>query len=316
MFLFKLSKEWPDLAAAEVKYLLGLKRMRVLDGYGYVIVRCSAQKLKLAKRLALTKYVYKVLFECDEQDLFQRFEQFDWKAIMKGSFCVKAFRHRLEKELAKLVWMKLKNPKVDLGNPDTKIVVLKAGKRCFCCIELMQIKHAFAERRPDLRPGFHPSTLKPKLALALVNLCSAKKCVLDPFCGVGGILIEAGLIGLRVVGYDIDPKMIEKAKMNLDFYSIKNYKLVIGDARKIKRKYKYVVSDLPYGLSTFNIEREKLYFDFLINLKRILLERAVIVFPHFVNYKKLIKRAGLKLKDEFEIYVHRNLKRRICVIEP
>ena len=314
MFLFKLSKEWPDLAAAEVKYLLGLKRMRVLDGC--VIAEFSAKKLRLAERLALTKYVYRILFECDECDLFQRFERFDWKAVVEGSFCIKAFKHRLEKELAKFVWIKLKNPRVDLENPDTKIVVLKAGKRCFCCIELLKIKHAFAERRPDKRPGFHPSTLKPKLALALVNLCSAKKRVLDPFCGIGGILIEAGLIGLKVVGYDIDPRMMKKAKLNLDFYGIKNYRLVVGDARKIKRRYRYIVSDLPYGLSTFNIERERLYLDFLINLKRILLKRAVIVFPHFVDYKKLIKRVGLKLKDEFEIYVHKNLRRKICVIEP
>ena len=313
MFLFKLSKEWPDLAAAEVKYLLGLKRMCVLDGY--VIADFSAKKLRLAKRLALTKCIYRILFECDERDLFRRFERFDWKSVVKGSFCIKAFKHRLEKDLAKFVWIKLKNPRVDLENPDTKIVVLKIGKRCFCCIELLKIKHAFAERRPDKRPGFHPSTLKPKLALALVNLCGAKKCVLDPFCGVGGILIEAGLVGLRVVGYDIDPRMIKKAKMNLDFYGIKNYRLVVGDARKIKRKYRYVVSDLPYGLSTFNIEREKLYLDFLINLRRILLKRAVIVFPHFVNYRKLIKKARLKLRGEFEVYVHKNLRRRICIIE-
>ncbi len=44
--------------------------------------------------------------------------------------------------------------------------------------------------------------MSPKLARCMVNLTGVKEndLVLDPFCGTGGILIEAGIMGARVIG--------------------------------------------------------------------------------------------------------------------
>ena len=66
----------------------------------------------------------------------------------------------------------------------------------------------FVARVPKNKPKRHPAMLKPKLARLLVNLTGAKKQLLDPFCGTGSILIEAGVLGLKPLGSDIDPKMI------------------------------------------------------------------------------------------------------------
>jgi len=77
--------------------------------------------------------------------------------------------------------------------------------------------------------------------------------LLDPFCGTGGILIEAGLIGIRVIGSDIEDKMVKGCRENLDFYNIKNYELFSSDIGNITdhiSKVDAVVTDLPYGKST------------------------------------------------------------------
>mgnify|MGYP002171746373 CR=1 FL=1 len=40
---------------------------------------------------------------------------------------------------------------------------------------------------------------------------------MDPFCGTGGILIEAGLIGCKVAGSDVNWKMKNGSAINLDY---------------------------------------------------------------------------------------------------
>jgi len=182
-------------------------------------------------------------------------------------------------------------------------------------IDGVELKQKFGLRRPHLKPGFHPTSLNPKLARAMVNLTGIRRgALLDCFCGVGGILVEAGLIGLRPVGYDIDEKMVDLAKINLEYYKIKNYKLKVKDARTLKKKFDYIVADLPYGRATKDIDKS-LYADFLKVLKKILGKRAVIGFPSNVDYKKMIKKEKLRLVDEFDYYLHKSLSKRICIIE-
>ena len=41
--------------------------------------------------------------------------------------------------------------------------------------------------------------------------------IVDPFCGTGGIAIEASLLGLEVLASDLDSRMVEGTKSNLDW---------------------------------------------------------------------------------------------------
>ena len=166
----------------------------------------------------------------------------------------------------------------------------------------------------------------------MVNITGASEddLVLDPFCGSGGILIEAGLMGLKTSGYDINRRMVWKSMVNMKHYKIKNHKLVVKDFFSINKKYKYIVADLPYGLNT-NImknirvtksnrkEMQKYLLNFykkIINkLDKILIKKAVIIFPSYVDYKKLLKKSKLKLINEFESYIHQSLTRKIAVLE-
>jgi tRNA G10 N-methylase Trm11 len=91
------------------------------------------------------------------------------------------------------------------------------------------------QQRPkrDARVGMLP----PKLAQIIINLAkpSEAETVLDPFCGTGVILQEALLMQYGVYGTDLEPRMIEFSKENLDWLAsgdtqLNPYKLSEGDA--------------------------------------------------------------------------------------
>jgi len=295
---------------------------------------------ELAKRLAYTHNIYQLLFECKTNNLIKKLEEFNWQSIYKENFCLRinGKTNYKEKELAGYIWGKIKRPKVKLEDPKTLIELFFVKNKVYCGLLSKKIKKDFEKRKAHLRPELHPTSLHPKLARCLVNLSGAEmgSTAADPFCGSGGILIEAGLMGLKPVGYDLYDVMIRRAKINLDYYKIRNYKLINKDALKINKKYDYIVTDPPYGLNTSvwirknnrnkkislkQVDKkektknlESFYLQFLKNLKKILGKRAVVIFPHYVNYKKLIKRAGFKIEKEFSQFIHRSLTRKIFVL--
>ena len=73
------------------------------------------------------------------------------------------------------------------------------------------------------RPFFQPVSLEPRLARLMISLGhrsdTEPTTVIDPFCGTGGIAIEAMLAGLNVLASDLDPKMVKGTKENLQWAS-------------------------------------------------------------------------------------------------
>ena len=75
------------------------------------------------------------------------------------------------------------------------------------------------QKRPkrDARVGMLP----PKLAQIIINLAvgnaAPKTIILDPFCGTGVVLQEAGLMGYEPYGTDLEPRMIEYSKENIQW---------------------------------------------------------------------------------------------------
>jgi tRNA G10 N-methylase Trm11 len=94
------------------------------------------------------------------------------------------------------------------------------------------------QHRPkrDARVGMLP----PKLAQTIVNLATATlepaidQVVLDPFCGTGVVLQEAALMGYGVYGTDLEPRMIDYTRINLEWLSeshiVASPTLEVGDA--------------------------------------------------------------------------------------
>lgn len=91
--------------------------------------------------------------------------------------------------------------------------------------------------RRDAKVGMLP----PKLAQIIINLTCPPtgSTVLDPFCGTGVVLQEALLMNYAVYGTDLEPRMIEYSKDNLDWLHQKrdgnfDIRLEVGDAVKHK----------------------------------------------------------------------------------
>lgn len=334
------------MAREEIFSLFEIKDHLLLDKSKILKAGIKSGKTteRLFQRLALTKKIYRLLFKCKVRYLAEKINAFRWGSVYKENFCVRV-RHfgkkfaMNEKEIARLIWAKLENPSVDLRNPKTLIEFFSVRNSVYCGILIMQNHGNFESRKAHLRPFLHPSSLHPKLARALVNLtgigkengkANAKKPVLcDPFCGTGGFLIEAELMGIRAVGYDISGKMIEGAMSNLEFFGFKDCQISNNDATKLDKKMDYVVTDLPYGLnsnviSDYEISRknsnnavydiEKFYLKFLRGIRRLLRHDAVVVFPNFVKHKKLLRKSGFNVEKEFSIYVHGSLSRIVVKI--
>ena len=144
--------------------------------------------------------------------------------------------------------------------------------------------------------------------------------LLDPFCGTGGILIEAGLIGCKVVGSDVYWKMKNGTAINLDYYGITDYRTFHLDVRELKmyEKVASVVTDPPYGISTStgDVDGEEIFKEFFHAIYDNMKDDAYLCMasPHYVDLKPMVDEVGFKIVEQYGIKMHRSLTRIISVI--
>lgn len=296
--IFELLKDNLDIAVAEVLALAGTTEYKL---YNNILV-CDANFDY--SRLAFTKRVLEEIF------VSNKIEDIDWKKYYKENFAVRSNITTKEKEMAGIIWHAVDNPVVKLKNPTTEFRFYYIDETIICGKTVHTQQGKFHLRRPDIRPGFFPVSVKPKLARALVNLTGVKKGKLwDPFCGTGGILLEAALVGLEVEGGDIDPEMVEAAKKNFIHYKM-NGNFSVADARTVLKKCDAIVTDPPYGrrASLKKVVIKELYETFLEH-----------VYPH-VNTVVLMAPSTLTFETKYNItfsadeYIHSSLTRRIMVL--
>lgn len=339
-YIFLFSGENQKLAAGELKAILQAYNLNsaILERAANIAI-CELKgefDLRILQRLALTKAVYKFLGECEaeEEKILKFFKNIDLKGEFSGkanSFCVRVKKLskadflsvELQAKIGKIIKERTQ-AKVELTFPELLFQCFYTGNKFIASLLLKEIKHKFAEREPNKRPRFHPSTMKPKLARAIVNLTGVKEGerFLDPFCGVGGLLIEAGLIGAEVYGVDKDFKMVEACRENLSFYKIRA-EIEHGDAREIGMKYSNffhaVACDPPYGRSssTLGERAEKLYRESLKSIYEALIEKrhACVLAPKSMSIEEYAEEAGFKIAETFDWRVHKSLVRRIYLLQ-
>ncbi|MFZ2412257.1 MAG: RsmD family RNA methyltransferase, partial [Candidatus Methanoperedens sp.] len=146
-----------------------------------------------------------------------------------------------------------------------------------------------------------------------------EECLLDPFAGTGGILIEAGMIGIKVIGSDVQRKLLLGAKTNLDYYNV-DYSLMYQDAARLALRDKSVdsvVTDPPYGRSAaVKAESiEHLLKDSLNEIFRVLKKGKRAVFVSERDIEDVAKEAGFNVAESHLQRVHKSLTRRISVLE-
>jgi tRNA (guanine10-N2)-dimethyltransferase len=311
MKLFFLSKENVLLSKAEAEALLG--RGKLIDNCLLIDTK------KTTDRLSYTRFIGTVLFSATPTMLEKKIRAYDWNKLVKKTFAAVVLLQgkksdSLGREYGSIIYDALKKPKVDLDKPDTKIIFIKTPQQWFVISVTWENTESFNPRDPKNRPENEPITMNARLARACVNLTGATKDIYDPFCGLGGLLLEAGLAGLKAIGSDIDGSMLDRCKQNMQHYKIKKYTLFKQDATAIIKKYDYIVTDLPYGRNTKTIS-EDLYPKFIKTLEKVLVRRAVVIFPDFFDAEKLLQKSTLKIKGRFTYYVHKSLSRNIYVLE-
>lgn len=311
---FHLYKRYSDIAAAEALTLTHGTEKHLL---GNEILIANVKKTAFA-RLGLTHAAYEHLFTCARNELSARIKRTNFQKHYKTSFKVTTHHvaPAVERDIAQQIAARIKNGKANMKKPVTWFHFFFINGKIIAGKLLWQNTEDFESRKVHRWPAPHPTGTHPQLARAMINLTGIERGeLLDPFCGAGGTLIEAGLMGLKPVGYDIAPELLVKAMKNLKGYGIRNYKIATKDACELDGKAAYVVADLPYGRNTNPHGLEQLYRVFLHRLKNTLTQRAVLGFPSDIAHKPLLKEAKLKIIAEYAWDINRNLTKKIVVVE-
>jgi tRNA (guanine10-N2)-dimethyltransferase len=314
--IIELSGEHPDLPVAELASIGD-----VLESYPQVAVM-ECERPEDAARLALSHTVMEYLGECDASgdsfsNLLTRLSiSTDRTFAGRAKKIAGAVTGMSQGELERTIGTFIKG-KISLGNPEEEYRVIVSRDRCFFGRVLIRIDRSSYElRRPGDRPFFHPGVMMPRMARALVNISCILpgEWLLDPFCGTGGIILEAEMIGVNAVGNDVDRFMVAGTRKNVPGSNI-----IRADSTVLPYRddsFDAAVTDLPYGQSVIIIadNLEHLYTDALKEIRRVLKpgKKAVIVTHRDI---RTIAEGIMKVEAFYEQRVHKSLTRRILVLK-
>lgn len=369
--LFELSGEHSELPNAELlsvlETLLNKFDSNVLrvddrfviietDGYSSETIR------KLCNRLAMTHCIYEPLIQGSIQSVFSTASQLKKLTLPQNStFKIitkqigtekkpmrkKNGKNDIENETQLMAIKKLTDDivkvlsttaKVDVKSPDIEIFLF-VHSEIILAKKIKDVnRSAFESRRPQLRPYFAPISLHPRLARCLVNLAGLHdgELVLDPFCGTGGILLEASLMGFPILGSDIDLRMVEGTNRNLMHWGIKNHSLIHSDIEELPKHIHSpdtdpellkagnlreiphaIVTEPPYGRSSamYGKSMKDLLEKAFKAFHEILPDHGKIVIS--LPKRELLHYFGENFKpvNIFEIRIHKSLTKYIFVLE-
>ena len=223
---------------------------------------------------------------------------------------------------------------VDLDDPDHELRALFAGDDTeggdheACCLLgwlAVESRRDYGERRPTDRPFVQPGSMAPLDARALVNIAGAgpDTTVVDPMCGTGGLLLEAGLVGSDVIGIDAQWKMTRGSRENLAALREESGETFDGDVTVIhgdatalplgSGAADAVVFDAPYGRQSKIARHElaDLVAGALREARRIA-PRAVVVADR--SWDEAAREAGWTVEQRFERRVHGSLVRHVHIL--
>jgi len=279
------------------------------------------------KRLALSKFLCEeIIFKREEiNNIFSDIQKINLNE--GGSFFVRVNRVEgslnseavvsLERKIGEIISSKFKK-KVSFKDPE-EIFILHVEKGTYAFGKFLEFSERknLKYRQNNVKPRFHSSMLPPDLSRALVNLARVKNndVFLDPFCGMGGLLIEALLLGAKAIGVDFKKRMLDGAKENLDFFGLFNYELIMGDARFLPiLKADCVATDLPYGKLSPKVKEKSmldLFVKFIVNLRNVVKigGHVAMIFPKGFEIEKLMEENGFFIISRDEIFVNDVLTR-------
>ncbi len=336
---FLTSGEHKSLPISEIQAILRAEQIdyNIINSFTQVVQLESKIKSinAILFRSALTRICCKEIFNCEAkiQEILDHVNSVIDEFISNESFVVRVkrvknvtpdlVRTNLERKIGEQILKKVSSAKVNLKNPQKIFFGILTDNRFFLGLKEAEIiPKPFSERGPRKKPFFHPSAMQAKLARVMVNLAQPNRgeLVLDPFCGTGGMLIEAGLIGCKVLGFDAKPQMLRGALQNIRYYGINLQGLVIADARFPPIVgVDCIATDPPYGrcASTLGGKTRLIVEDFLSATSDLIKrgKKICMAAPKTLKIGEIALDAGYKHLESHYVYVHRSLTREIVVFE-
>ena len=100
----------------------------------------------------------------------------------------------------------------------------------------------------------HPSPKPPQLMRQFVEFFTKEKgAVLDPFMGVGGVLLACSMCGRRAVGVDLSSAYVDTYHKAREELKLSKQKALVGDSANLlkllpkRAKFDLLLTDPPYG---------------------------------------------------------------------
>ena len=172
---------------------------------------------------------------------------------------------------------------------------------------------------PTDRPFFQPGSMASVDARAYANIAGARpgSVFLDPMCGTGGLLVEAGRVGAKPIGVDAQQKMVTGTRENAAALLSSPVTAVRGDATALPLHtdaVDAVAMDVPYG------RQSKVARHDLASLVGGALREAHRVAPRAVviadrAWDTVAVDAGWHVTATFHRRVHRSLTRHVHVLD-
>jgi tRNA (guanine10-N2)-dimethyltransferase len=329
--MYELSKEHKTLPCAEVLASLEAENIfyTVIDSNEDVLITeikpDDSIIQRLSERLALTFVIDELLFSCPARldDIVQNAKKYP--LIDEGSIAIRCNNRsssiNSQQLIDRLGDIYTKHRSVNLTYPDIELRAVVTANTAYVGVKKASIETShFQQRRGHLRPFLSPITLHPKIARALVNLSRVNKqqTLLDPFCGTGGILLEAGLMGIQIIGNDIEERMVEGCRTNLEFYHLANYMLHcmdIGDISKVVPSVDVIVTDFPYARATTTKGEQliKLYTRAFETISQVLKKNSYAVVGLSNEDIRAIGGQYLSVVATYPVKSHRSLTRYFVV---
>ncbi len=332
-----ISGEHVDVAQAEVNALVRLLKLDKVLWRGRIgLIDSPSNPVSfLLERAALIKEAGTIITETTSSEVLKTDLPEDiLKSSIKAteSFSVRTVpltkekkkfgnRQEIESKLGARI-KQVTNAKVSLDSPQLRILVFLSSDTVWVCeSSASPLRPDLRDREPGQKPFFHPSMMNATLARVMCNLAGVMpdEIVLDPFCGGGGILCEASLMGAKTVGIDLNWRLLTGSIENLTAVG-HNHSFIQGDVRKLPiTKCDCIVTDPPYGRtsSTRGAYAIHLVESLLENVDSILRRRnesLCICGSSEMNIGGLVENTGLVVGQALYIKVHSGLVREVLTV--
>jgi tRNA (guanine10-N2)-dimethyltransferase len=315
-YILELSGENIKIAHTEIEYLQNtFKNFEIIKSCDrYILIDGAPDNVMDA---AFTNYISMVIDENEDYSNFSAAKIPGGLFYVRVSGMPKADTMKIEAEIGKNLGGK---GRISFKHPDFAIRAIFMDKWYLCQLIYERDRKSFEERRAPMRPFFSPVSLHPKYARYLINTSGTVTgdTILDPFCGTGGILIEAAMLGRKIIGNDSSLNMVMGVKLNLKYFGIENYSMYNVDITELSldNPVDGIATDLPYGRSSeiSNHNIVELYKETFIKFNELLKNNGKCSI--IVNTLELLDYAKkyFNIEKIVPVYQHKSLVRQFIIL--